>query len=453
VISLALAVLAPVQATAQPARRKGESVEVKFTPEDKWEKCSIVDIQPGKYLVQKRTDFRFKQWITEAQIRDPKAEREKADAEWKAAKEADDAKVAKTARDTIAVGDIVEVRPPAENRWQRAKVLEVKPGEVLVQYGGRYDKATYKLEALRDPAAEAQAGKSRELMEELKPYYGTISNLASTFDPNLRGNEGNGAFQQSALPKYRKELPEIRKICEKYGEVPNLPLRGDPANIFNRPIEVCALARSDVDALAKKVRAAQIQETMSWNGNNVVKAMDAAMTVAGTQISDSLQRCVFDHPAWVAEQDKFYEKEFGKLENLSADRYAAVEAKVADLKAFIDKEGTTKTFEMPPYRDATLEGMVKSQVAAQYKGASVLKIGSDYNTWVAYDEKTWVKSDATYDYFRVEKGKNQYKRGWFLVKLPGRPYCQAREWIAARVNTGAPRVDYIAPAGLFMKCQ
>jgi hypothetical protein len=97
--------------------------------------------------------------------------------------------------------------------------------------------------------------------------------------------------------------------------------------------------------------------------------------------------------------------------------------------------------------------MVRGEVAREYKGSSILKIGSDYKIWVAYDEKTWVKSDAMYDYFRVEKGKNQYKRGWFLLKMPNRPYCQGREWIATRVNTGAPHINYVDTAGLFMKCQ
>lgn len=56
--------------------------------------------------------------------------------------------------------------------------------------------------------------------------------------------------------------------------------------------------------------------------------------------------------------------------------------------------------------------------AKEIKGVTIRKIGTSYNAWNAFDEKTWVKRDSNHDY-RVNKGKNTYKRGWALLEIPG----------------------------------
>jgi hypothetical protein len=106
----------------------------------------------------------------------------------------------------------------------------------------------------------------------------------------------------------------------------------------------------------------------------------------------------------------------------------------------------------PPYKDRQVEALVKKQAAAELKGAQVFKVGLDYNDWKAYDEKTRVGSDSKYDYYKLSKGKNRYKRGWLLVKLPGQPFCQSREFIAARVLNGPISIESLDGGGYFVKC-
>lgn len=61
-------------------------------------------------------------------------------------------------------------------------------------------------------------------------------------------------------------------------------------------------------------------------------------------------------------------------------------------------------------------------------------------------------TSAHYDYYRINKGKNKYKRGWALLEIPDRPYCQAREWIVKRVSNGPIQLDALGGDGTFMKC-
>lgn len=451
---LAVAIAALSSPAALAANyRPGDTVEAKFPPDEQWHKCSVLEVQPGKVFVMKRQDRTARQWVAVELLRDKKAEAAAADAEWKAQQARDAAIPAKTARDTIAVGDFVEIQWPVSGPWVRAKVLEVADGKLSVQYGGRYDVTQVTLAQLRDPAAEAAAGKSRALIDEIKVYSTTLSNLAHSWDQALYGFEGSGGFDDQSIPKYRTDLIAIAAICAKYPDITNPPPRGaDRGYILDHPKEACAMAAAGIDVVVAAVMKARFRDYVVQVGDETIAALTKAMTTADWQVTDALQRCAFDFPAWSADMDKDLRKQKFAQPELPADRFKGVEEKLVEFKAFVDREGTTKAFEQPPYHDAAVEGLVRAAVAKQLKGAQVLRIGSDYNSWVAYDEKTWVGSDSTYDYFRVEKGKNQYKRGWLLAKVPGRPYCQAREWIAARVNSGAARVDFVAPAGLFRKC-
>ena len=74
----------------------------------------------------------------------------------------------------------------------------------------------------------------------------------------------------------------------------------------------------------------------------------------------------------------------------------------------------------------------------------------DYKTWVVRKGLSYLGSDSTYRYYKVEY--NSYKRGWVLMKLPNQPFCQASEWIVGRGAKGMVVVS-LGGSGIFMKCQ
>ncbi len=343
--------------------------------------------------------------------------------------------------------------PRAQKAQQRFEQLQARcqaERAAAVPYG----KAAAAAAADR-AAEEGRAERRRAFLKEVGPYYGTISNLISSFDSTLYGFEGSGSFGESSIPNYRKELPLVAEICKRYPDLTDPPPVPSDRGVFTeRPTRICAMAAEGPEAMIKKGQIGILKGLVKINNNTGIKQIREAMQGADSQISDEIQQMIFDRDAWVAAMDKFYQPMFGKLgEKVPPGLYAAQEELVPELKAFIDKSGTTRAFEMPPFHDAALEGMVKGKVPSTFKGATVLKIGTSYKDWVAYDQRSWVKSDAQYDYYKVEKGKNQFKRGWMLARLPNRPYCQAREWIVTRVRTGPPRVDWLAPGGIFVKCE
>lgn len=63
-----------------------------------------------------------------------------------------------------------------------------------------------------------------------------------------------------------------------------------------------------------------------------------------------------------------------------------------------------------------------------------------------------VGHDDRYDYYRVSKGKNKFKRGTLLVRFPDRPYCQVREWIVRKTGGARPELDYLEEGGRFVRC-
>lgn len=97
--------------------------------------------------------------------------------------------------------------------------------------------------------------------------------------------------------------------------------------------------------------------------------------------------------------------------------------------------------------------MCKTKFASEpeFKGTKVVKIGLDYTTWKERESLSYLGSDSNYRYYKVEH--NAYKRGWALVKMPGQPFCQARESIVGRNAKNAIVLVSLGGSGTFMPCQ
>ena len=126
--------------------------------------------------------------------------------------------------------------------------------------------------------------------------------------------------------------------------------------------------------------------------------------------------------------------------------------KAAELKTKIDQGFPGRSFEMsaPSARDAAVESFIKAKWVAEYPGSQVLKTSHSYPTWAKRESLSLVGSGTGYKLYKVEY--NFYKRGWVLMKMPNRPYCQAREWIVGRGAKGLVAVS-TSSQGTFVKCQ
>jgi len=132
------------------------------------------------------------------------------------------------------------------------------------------------------------------------------------------------------------------------------------------------------------------------------------------------------------------------------DATTAVEKRADELRDIVLRDAPKRTYQVPPNHDAAVEAFMKAQFAKEYSGAQVLKIGLDYNTWVPRKSLTYVGSDEIFRYYKVEY--NSYKRGTALLKIPGRPLCQAQDWVVGRSAKGLVAVA-VGGSGTFMSCQ
>ncbi len=316
-------------------------------------------------------------------------------------------------------------------------------------------------------AAEAEAGKAKAEQAERAwdqkrrafiaeiPQVGLnfIHDFAQIYDPSLNGGAGTGVSDSPAARRAAKEGYEaVRVVCKKHG-----PL-SDPVKPFNKgfineyPVAICAMAEMG-DKLIQKARLGMIMNGVGLYIDDMLVTAQKIADGAQKDFDELTQQRLFETAKWVAVANKNWGPRLAEIgEAMPANAWERIFAKSAELKAKIDKDGTTNSFEAPPFKDGAAEAVAKAAWAKEIKGVKIRKIGTSYNAWNVFDEKTWVKRDSNYDYYRVNKGKNKYKRGWALLEIPGRPYCQAREWIVKRVSNGPIQLDALGGDGTFMKC-
>jgi len=314
------------------------------------------------------------------------------------------------------------------------------------------EKAASEARAADEQKLERERAKVRtEMFVKLGPYYGTLMSVMPGF-ANIASTSG---FRESpeSVEQYKKDFAGIQKVCAAYPNITNPIKSPHPQALESHAVEVCKTAALGPDEVIRQHRRNSLFHTLTTDAERYVRELQPILDGHEKAIADLHQLLVFDRTAWATKIGEPYAKQFKLInEAMPANVFAAVEPVAEKLRAKLDGYGANDAFTMPSFRDAQVEALVKRKAASELKGSKVYKAGLDYKTWVAYDERTWVKSDATYDYYRVSKGKNRYKRGWILVRLAGQPYCQAREFIVSRVKNGPISVDSLDGGGRFVKC-
>ncbi len=358
------------------------------------------------------------------------------------------------AQQTFRVGDQVEAQRGSQ--WVRGRVESIEGNRMKVRFGsGKYDFQIYPYPTIsvRAPGTaerEANADKLRWEFraEALDKYYGTVGQFAPFYDSNFisGGLPNNPAEWQQAM----SNLAALDKLCKsKYPNITNSGsyLREGIADY--RYAVWCEIAAGRVE-LEKKARiaAAKNQVTLTQTEDNLKFAFNHQKN----RVPDETQLLMYDRTKWKAAQTEKFKPRFVEFGiEMPDDFFAVVEQKADELKRLIEQTAPNRSWEQPPFRDAVVENFIKGKIAADadYKGVQILKIGLDYKTWVARRGLSYVGSDSNFRYYKVEY--NYYKRGWALIKLPNRPFCQATEWIVGRGAKGLVVVS-LGGSGIFMKC-
>jgi len=310
--------------------------------------------------------------------------------------------------------------------------------------------------------ASADKEKDQAARQKLKAFMDELSEEGKMFllvyakyydGERFKNSDSSASNSPAEIKRAEAGVASLRAACKKYMPM-ETPSSARPGYIWDYPDDICKMADQGdkiIHASLLSIAMTTVIVARKFLIDDTTKWLE---TTKDEGLVDDIQERIFDNAKWLDAMNKKFQKHFDGIgEKVPADAWVSAMAKDADVKAKIDQLGTTKSWEQPQNKDGAVEGFVAKEWAKVIPGVKIRKIGTSYPDWAEYDEKTFVGSDEKFNYYKVNKGKNRYKRGWALLEIPGRPYCQAREWIVFRVYTGPVQIDSLGPSGHFMKCK
>jgi hypothetical protein len=360
------------------------------------------------------------------------------------------------AQETLRVGATVDYRCNCFGQeWIRAKIESVNGNSVTVRYGNMPNQVATlpvtsgDVRTLPDPVKLAKEADLRNaFLNEAGKYLQTVQFFAPAYDDNhiSGGSPTTAAGWQKAVA----ELAELDGLCKgKYAGVTNDQVYYLRDGIVqNRYAVWCQIAadRKRIEPLARAA-AAKHMITLTKTEDNLKFAFEHQKN----RVPDETQQLIYDREKWRAEQVPKYRPQFTDYGvDIPVDFFVGVEKRADELKKLIEETAPNRRWEPPPFADPAVESFIKAKYAAEYPGVKVFKSGLDYKTWVERKGLSYLGSDSSYRYYKVEY--NHYKRGWVLMKRSGQPFCQASEWIVGRSAKGMVVVS-LGGSGIFMKCQ
>ena len=374
-------------------------------------------------------------------------------------------KAADPSKETFRVGDTV-VSPRAPNGTPGI-IESINGNSAKIKWGpGKYNFVYDLLENLKSPKAAAleREGQQQELRQkpiraqfedEARPFAIVVRTLAHAYDPKFR-QDASFADTPATHEKWRKDLESLNAICQKYPNLTNRP-GADADNISQNPADWCKLAAQRA-AVLKKMKTTVGEhyagtEVQSWENK-----IASAMRDRNGYVKDDLQMLLYDRAAWEQKEFQNIRKQYADAgESVPPNLFAALDEKVNELKAQIERDAPTRSWTQPPYTDAALEGMARRAYPAQSPGVKVFKTGMTFTTWKAMDDTSLVGSGSDYKLYRTTQGAYRYKLGLALVKLPNQPFCQIRDFQVQQDKAGAgysaARLHLpLGYTGIFVKC-
>lgn len=359
------------------------------------------------------------------------------------------------AQQVFRVGDAVEVQEGSN--WITGRIESVDNNIAKVRIGkGKYDFINVQLPTtrFRVPGSAAREARDVELRNAFRNDAGKFLQSVQKFAPFYDDKyiPGGAANTPAEWQQTINELAELDQLCKsKYvGITDDPPYALREGLVENRHTVWCAIAarRAELEKPAR-ISAAKNQITLTVTEDNLKFAFNHQKN----RVPDETQMLMYEREKWKQEQNPKYKPRFAVYGiEMPADFFAEVEKRANELKQLIEQSAPNRSWEPPPFHDPAVEAFIKARYASDpdYRGVKILKSGLDYQTWVERKGLTYLGSDSTYRYYKVEY--NYYKRGWILMQLPNRPFCQASEWIVGRGAKGMVVVS-LGGSGIFMKCQ
>lgn len=198
---------------------------------------------------------------------------------------------------------------------------------------------------------------------------------------------------------------------------------------------ILALVTSNVFAQADA--KTKIDANLMFAKNQIQRSIDDPKN----SVPDDIQKLLFQPDVWKAELAVIIKE---PLSAFPKDWLAPIQDKIDELKSLLEKGAKERSWKQPPFSRPTEESMAKAKFLSFYKGASVLKIGSNYKDWNMFKNSLGIPT-------------NRFIRGLALLKFPNQEYCIAEEWIVKQTYSGggkwsASKVDSFGGGGVLMKC-
>lgn len=379
-----------------------------------------------------------------------------------------------TESDYVVVQDLkkIETEPQRSFRVGDSVVANGQAGVVeeltsdgkgaKVRFGnGKYDFKWVPFVNMKSPA-EGRAAAEQEKMAktfsvEAKPYFESVGWVLQYYDPkamDLKGSKLHGEDRK----KVASDLAELDRICTtKYPNIENEKMANPNAEVplHLRYGDQCAIARNR-DEILKKAKARVLALSTEGEIANWSNKLNRLRGGNGYLVGDDVQMLIYDRAAWEQKTAANIRKEYSvEAETMPVDAFAPLYKIADEVKAKIAADVETRSWKQPKYSDAAFEALGRRELAGDFPGATVSRIGMTYTTWEVRDESTFVGSDSVWRYYRITPGAYRYKNGELLAQLPNRPFCQVREFTVTQRKAGGgygAAKAYGSTAGTFVKC-
>jgi len=361
---------------------------------------------------------------------------------------------------TAKVGD--EVRYQCfcfGQEWVKASVEAVDGGNVRVRFGNM-DNQVVTLPAsspkLRWPGANSSGGEFRAdavqqafAADAAPKYRRIVEQFAHFYDPKY--NWTGGPVRPDEWKFAMDNLTQLDSECRvRYNGVKDFQgityiKDGSVDHRFSVWCDIAA-KRLQLEPIARSGMAKTLVN-LGYTDEN----LNFGFNEPNNSVRMETQELIWERDKWRTAKIAWLKPKYAEYgAQVPLDAMTAVEKRADELRDIVLRDGPKRSYQMPANRDAAVEAFMKAQFAKEYPGAQVLKIGLDYNTWVQRKSLSYVISDEIFRYYKVDY--NSYKRGTALLKIPGRPLCQAQDWVVGRSAKGLVAVA-VGGSGTFMRCE
>lgn len=180
----------------------------------------------------------------------------------------------------------------------------------------------------------------------------------------------------------------------------------------------------------------KIDANLMFAKNQIQRSIDDPKN----SVPDDVMKLLYQPEVWKAELAVIIKE---PVSAFPANWLAPIQDKINELKGLLENGWKDRSWKQPPFSRPVEEGMAKAKFLSYYKGASVLKIGSNYKDWNMFKNSLGIPT-------------NKFIRGIALVKYPGQEFCIQQEWIVKQTYAGgkwsASKVDSFGGGGVLMKC-